>query len=75
VSVQSGRVVGFVLFNPKSDRFVGRDRDSGGYPYESDTIGGVTIWPSLNEAGNYRAITGFERFNSRDWTIYPLVLG
>lgn len=74
MNIQSGRVVGYVLFNQKSDRFVGCDHSSGGYPWESDTIQSITIWPEQSRADKYRLTPGFERFNSGQWIVYPLVL-
>lgn len=75
MSVQSGRIVGYVLFNSKTDKFVGCDYSSGGYPWESNTIQSITIWPDENKANEFKLIPGFNSFGSSHWIVYPLMFG
>lgn len=64
--------VGYVLFNLSTKKFVGCDSQSGNYPWESDSIQGMTIWRSEKEAIDYKNISGFNRFGSDNWQVKTL---
>lgn len=67
-------IVGYILYNTRTAKFIGRDSNSGGYPWKSDSIQNITIWESQQQAGDYKSVPGFEDFGSADWEIYPLVM-
>lgn len=41
------------VFKYPSGKFAGMDQDSGGYPYETSTPGGIKFWYNLKDALDY----------------------
>lgn len=70
------RIVGYIIFDDASGKFVGCDSHSGNYPWRSDTLSSGMIWRTKKEAEEYRDIKGWERdpFNSSKWRVRGLVI-
>jgi hypothetical protein len=45
-----------ILINTKTDSYIGIDRASGGYPYDTDHLGSAKIWYNKKDAKEYADI-------------------
>jgi hypothetical protein len=43
----------YILINKETNSYIGVDRNSGGYPYDTDHLGSAKIWYNKNDAKGY----------------------
>lgn len=55
------------VIKTKTNKYIGLDTPSGGYPYELDTVTHARIWNNKHDAKLYR-----DTFKNEDWTLHEV---
>lgn len=59
----------YVLINSKTGKYIGIDRASGGYPYDTDHLGSAKIWYNKKDAKEYADV-----FPNKDIVLHEILV-
>lgn len=60
------------VIKTKSNKHIGIDTASGGYPFESNTVTGARIWNNKDEAKRYRDTFISPAYGGENWSLHEV---